>query len=179
MAGGRKRLFFALWPDEAVRAHLAALQTALPQAAGRWVHPDDLHITLQFLGSVEPERQACIAEAARAVHGEPFELEIDQIDFWPKPRIAWAGPQEVPLPLRQLVKRLARHLRACGFQPEKRLYRPHVTLLRKTTPAAAMRLPEPIRWPVDHFVLVESRPGGDPPHYRPLEGWALEGGGED
>lgn len=175
MAGARRRLFFALWPDEAVRARLAALQAELPQVTGRWVHPEDLHITLQFLGPVEPGRQACIAEAARAVRGEPFELEIDRLDFWPRPRIAWAGPEGVPPALQRLVEQLARNLEACGFEPEKRPYRPHVTLLRKTTPAAAARLPEPIRWPVDHFVLVESRPGGDPPHYRPLEGWALEG----
>ncbi len=173
MAGGRRRLFFALWPDETVRAQLAALQERLPQAQGRWVHPEDLHLTLQFLGSVEPGRQACIAEAARAVQGEPFELEIDRIDFWSKPRIAWAGPEAVPRPLKRLVRMLAKKLEPCGFEPERRPYKPHVTLVRKSTPVAAMKLPEPILWAVEHFVLVESRPNGDPPHYRPVEGWPL------
>lgn len=174
MASGRKRLFFALWPDEEVRARLADLQSRLPQDQGRWVHPEDLHITLQFLGAVEPGQQACIAEAARAVRGEPFQLLIDQLDFFPRPQIVWAGVEEVPAPLKRLVEALGRNLQRCGFEPEKRAYRPHVTLLRKTTPMASRRLPEPIPWKVDHFVLVESRPGGDPPWYRPLEGWALE-----
>ena len=173
MASKRKRLFFALWPDEAARARLAALQSTLPQHQGRWVHPDDLHLTLQFLGSVEPARQACIAEAARAVRGKPFELTIDQLDFWAKPQIVWAGAREVPAPLKQLVKELGRNLLACGFEPERRPYRPHVTLLRKTTPMQGRTLVEPIPWNVDHFVLVESRPGGDPPWYRPIEGWEL------
>jgi 2'-5' RNA ligase len=139
------------------------------------VHPQDLHITLQFLGPVAPAQQACIAEAARSISAEPFELEIDRIDFWARPRIAWAGPEEVPRPLRRLVKALGRNLQKCGFEPEKRPYKPHVTLLRKTTPVATMKLTEPIHWPVDHFVLVESQPNGDPPHYRPIEGWALVG----
>ncbi len=174
MAGAARRLFFALWPDEAVRSELAALQTRLPQAEGRWVHPDDLHLTLQFLGNVPPGRRSCVVEAARSIRGAPFELEIDRLDYWPRSRVAWAGPAGVPPPLKRLVRELGRKLEACGFKPERRPYRPHVTLLRKATPSAAVVLPQPIRWPVDHFVLVESRPGGDPPHYRPLEGWALD-----
>jgi len=173
----RKRLFFALWPDPEVRSRLAALQSALPQQQGNWVYPEDLHITLQFLGPVDPAQQACIAEAAGAVHAEPFDLEIDRLDFWSKPRIVWAGVEGVPPQLKQLVEDLGQNLEQCGFQPEKRAYRPHVTLLRKTTPIENHPLEKPIPWHVDHFVLVESRPGGDPPWYRPLEGWSLGEGG--
>ena len=173
MGSRRKRLFFALWPDPEVRSRLAELQARLPQQQGNWVHPEDLHITLQFLGPVAPAQQACIAEAARSVQGEPFDLEIDQLDFWPKPRIVWAGPEVIPPQLQELVKSLGQKLEQCGFLPEKRAYNPHVTLLRKTTPMENRALAEPISWHVDHFVLVESRPGGDPPWYRPLEGWSL------
>lgn len=174
MNAKRKRLFFALWPDPEVRSQLAHLQTRLPQDQGSWVHPEDLHITLQFLGMVEPAQQACIADAAHAVAVEPFELVIDRLDFWPRPRIAWAGSEEVPIALKRLVSMLGERLQGCGFPSEKRAYKPHVTLLRKTTPAASQRLAEPVVWPVNHFVLVESRPGGDPPRYRPLESWSLD-----
>ena len=177
MGGKRKRLFFALWPDAQVRSRLAALQAALPRQQGSWVHPEDLHVTLQFLGPVEPAQQACIAEAAGAVRAEPFDLEIDRLDFWSRPRIVWAGVAGVPPQLDALVETLGRNLARCGFQPEKRAYRPHVTLLRKTTPIEKHALEKPIPWHVDHFVLVESRPGGDPPWYRPLEGWKLGGSG--
>lgn len=168
-----KRLFFALWPDEDVRGQLANLQTLLPQARGNWVHPRDLHITLQFLGAVPANQQHCLSQAAAAVQAHPFELKISRLDFWPKPRIAWAGPEQVPMALQRLVKMLGENLQACGFKMEKRSYRPHVTLLRKTTPGAAVELPQPICWPVDYFVLVESRSGGEPPWYRVLDGWAL------
>lgn len=166
-----KRLFFALWPDEDVRSCLANLQTLLPQEQGVWVHPHDLHVTLRFLGSVPANQQRCINQAAGAVQAYPFELEIAHLGFWPKPGIAWASPEQAPMALMQLVKALAENLRECGVQAEKRPYRPHITLLRKTTPGAAVELPESISWQVDHFVLVESRPGGEPPWYRVLDGW--------
>jgi len=168
-----KRLFFALWPDKGVRRHLANLQTILPQAQGNWVHPMDLHITLQFLGSVPSNQQNCIREAANAIQAFPFELEISRLDFWPKPRIAWAGPEQTPAELLELAKSLSQNLQECGFEPEKRLYQPHVTLLRKTTPNMAIELPEPISWPVNEFVLVESCPGGEPPWYKVIEHWPL------
>ncbi|WP_457671499.1 RNA 2',3'-cyclic phosphodiesterase [Thiolapillus sp.] len=170
---GNKRLFFALWPDPEVRSRLADLQTRLPQIQGNWVHPMDLHVTLQFLGVVPANRQHCVLDAASAVQALPFVLEITRLDFWPKPRIAWAGPEKIPQELLQLVQALGQHLRKCGCKPEKRAYRPHVTLLRKTTPGMAQVLAQPVVWPVDHFVLVESRPGGEPPWYEVVETWPL------
>ncbi len=168
-----KRLFFALWPDDELRSQLADLQIQLPQVQGNWVHPMDLHITLQFLGPVPANRQQCILQAASAVQGFPFALEINHLDFWPKPRIAWAGPEKTPEELSQLVKELGENLRECGFKPEKRPYRPHVTLLRKTTPGMPQVLQQPVFWPVDYFVLAESRPDGEPPWYQIVESWPL------
>ncbi|WP_456380594.1 RNA 2',3'-cyclic phosphodiesterase [Thiolapillus sp.] len=168
-----KRLFFALWPDQEVRSQLAGLQTLLPQVQGNWVHPMDLHITLQFLGSVPVNQQHCILQAASAVQAVPFALEINHLDFWPKPRIAWAGPEKTPEELLRLVKTLGRNLRECGCKPEKSPYRPHVTLLRKTTPGMALVLPQPVFWPVEHFVLAESCPGSEPPWYKIVESWPL------
>ena len=168
-----KRLFFALWPDDRVRSELAHLQTILPQATGNWVHPQDLHMTLQFLGSVDANAEACIMAAAEAVRGSRFTMEISRLDFWPKPRIAWAGLEQTPAELSALVKALGARLGDCGFCLEKRVYRPHVTLLRKTTPSMAASLPQPIYWEVDHFVLVASRLGGAPPWYSVVRRWEL------
>ncbi|WP_293646533.1 RNA 2',3'-cyclic phosphodiesterase [Thiolapillus sp.] len=168
-----KRLFFALWPDDRVRSDLAHLQTLLLQARGNWVHPMDLHMTLQFLGPVPPNRERCILEAADAVQGAPFELKINRLEFWPKPRIVWAGPEHTPAELSGLVKHLGENLVECGFMQEKRAYRPHITVLRKTSPCMAMTLQEPVIWSVNGFVLVESRPGGEPPWYKVAESWGF------
>ncbi len=170
----KKRLFFALWPEDAVRAQLVGLQTLLPQAQGRWLHAQDLHLTLQFLGAVQVGQMSCIRQAADAVSVSRFELCIDHLDYWPKPGIAWAGVKQTPAALTHLHAQLGRGLHNCGFKPEKRCYRPHVTLVRNTTPSGRLAVPEPVLWPVDHFVLVESQPFGDPPWYHPIDGWALE-----
>ena len=178
MSSKHRRLFFALWPDEKTRRELAALQTLLPQGQGRWVHGADLHLTLQFLGQVAPDRQACISRAAADVEGQAFELCITHLDFWSRPRVAWAGPDQVPEALSRLVADLGGHLESCGFPRESRTYRPHVTLVRKAPPSGVIALEKPITWPVEDFVLVESRPGGEPPWYRVVECWPLDAGPE-
>ncbi|BAO44854.1 RNA 2',3'-cyclic phosphodiesterase [Thiolapillus brandeum] len=173
MGSRNRRLFFALWPDDALRRELAALQTLLPQGQGNWVHGSDLHMTLQFLGAVRPDQQACVSQAAARVQGHSFELEITHLDYWARPRIAWAGPETTPPALLQLVADLGQNLESCGFKAEQRPYRPHVTLVRKTPPSGRIRLARPITWTVEHFALLESRPGGEPPWYHVVESWPL------
>jgi len=174
LAGNSRRLFFALWPDATVRRELAALQTLLPQTQGNWVHGDDLHMTLQFLGSVAAKQQHCISKAADRTSGDSFVMSITHLDYWAGPGIVWAGLEELPQALSALVSDLGGHLENCGLRRERRAYRPHVTLLRKAPPSGMIRLETPIIWEVDHFVLVESRPGGHPPWYRVLESWPLD-----
>jgi RNA 2',3'-cyclic 3'-phosphodiesterase len=168
-----QRLFFALWPDEAVRAQLRAAQDALPRRGGRPVHVEDIHVTLAFLGPVEAERRACMEAAAAGVRGEAFELVIDRQGYWPRPRVAWCAPAAIPEPLRTLVQRLNRALEPCGFEPERRAYSPHVTLFRDSRAVPEGPLERSVRWPCREFVLVASAnvPGG--PRYRVLGRWPL------
>ncbi len=168
-----RRLFFALWPDEAVRERLRAAQAAMPPRGGRPVHVEDVHVTLVFLGTVDPERQACAERVAAAVRGAPCTLRIDQQGYWPQPRVAWCAPGETPEALRQLVRRLARALADCGFAPERRPYRPHVTLFRHSRAVPTGPLDEPFDWPATEFVLAASAPAGEGPRYRVLARWPL------
>ena len=51
-----KRLFFALWPEDSTRAELtAAMRRLQPEVTARWVMPENLHMTLAFLGDVETD----------------------------------------------------------------------------------------------------------------------------
>jgi 2'-5' RNA ligase len=169
-----QRLFFALWPDEAVRDQLRAAQAAMPRRGGRPVHVDDVHVTLAFLGQVEAERRACMEEAAAGVRGAPFDLVIDRQGYWPRPRVAWCAPAELPEPLRDLVQCLGRVLRPCGFEPERRPYSPHVTLFRDSRAVPEGPLELPVRWPCRDFVLVASVPSAAPgPRYQVLARWPL------
>ena len=168
---GIQKLFFALWPDQTVRERLLRIGRELPSHGGRTPHPADLHLTLVFLGPVTAEQYPCVVQAAGAVKGMPFELTIDRVGYWSRPRILWCAPAETPEPLQTLVANLQRELLHCGFKPEKRSYSPHVTLARKSLPVEARLLSEPLQWSAREFVLVASEPGGDPPRYRILEHW--------
>lgn len=168
-----ERLFFALEPDSAVRQGLEQVTTALPEFHGRPVHPADRHLTLVFLGEIDPERRACAERAAGTLRGRPFALTIDRLGYWPRPRILWAGCSETPEPLAALVQSLQDALRACGFQPERRPYAPHITLARKARKMPSRDLDPPLVWPVREFVLMGSDLDAPPPRYRVLARWPL------
>ena len=169
------RLFFALWPEQKARDRLFMLAKRFSPQGGRLHHPNDLHITLVFLGLVDDERLPCIQQVAEAIDTPPFTLRIDTLGYWPRPRILWCGPTEQPEALQNLVKRLQHGLLDCGFEPEKRPYKPHVTLHRKVRHAQTGPLDEPIEWHAGYFVLATSG-GGAPgqPRYRILNRWRLK-----
>lgn len=169
-----RRLFFALWPDPRVRQTLDRLSAGFGAGQGRAQHPLDLHLTLIFLGRVEPARLACIESAAASVPFVPFRLRIDRVGYWKPPRILWCGPGETPDPLARLVADLSERLAECGFQPEARAYAPHVTLLRKARAVPVHLIENPIDWTVSGFALAASDPSGVPPYYRILKKWGRD-----
>ncbi len=171
MADGRH--FLALWPDERVRERLAA-EARRAADRGRRHHPLDLHLTLVFLGGISEAQLRCVEAAAAAVRGRGFTLWIDGIGYWHRPRILWAGPSQMPEALSQLVFDLQNGLKACGFEPERRRYQPHVTLFRKAAGGEPQVIEPAIEWPVSEFVLATSG-GGAPgaPRYRVLDRWGL------
>jgi len=156
-----------------VRRSLAALSKRIVKAPARPVHTLNLHATLVFLGQIPAERRACIESIADAVQAEPFDVDIDYLDYWFRPRILWCGPRHSPSPLLQLVEDLEAGLEACGHQAEHRPYRMHVTLARKARPLRAQTINPVISWRVDEFVLAASQPVQQPPRYEILKRWTL------
>jgi 2'-5' RNA ligase len=167
-----ERLFFALWPDAQLRAALRRLQNDLPLHGGRPTHPQDLHLTLAFLGDVPAERRACYEAAADDIRGAPFEVRLERVGHWPRPRILWCGPQANPPELAALVQSLEAALRPCGFAGEDRAYAAHLTLARKVTTPPAPLAAWHADWRVDGFVLAAGC-GGPAPRYRVLRRWNL------
>jgi 2'-5' RNA ligase len=168
-----QKLFFALWPDKRVREELLGISGSLPTHGGRAPHPQDLHITLVFLGMVTGDRYPCVTQVADGIENDSFSLCIDQVGYWRKPRILWCGLRETPPALGNLVSNLQLGLKDCGFQPEKRAYSPHVTLARKSRYVEGFRLERPFRWYPAEFVLAASGSGAEPPRYRILRRWPL------
>ncbi len=168
-----RRLFFALWPNQAERQAVLKLQKSLT-ASGRPVTADNIHITLAFLGSVAEDPYSSLLEQAETISAEPFKLQLDQLVYWKRAGIFSLQPSELPGALMSLKIALDTVLSIAGFSPESRRYRPHVTLFRGVT----RRPPEPgveaLDWSVESFCLVESVsiPGGV--EYRVLRSWPLD-----
>lgn len=168
--GSRRRLFFALLPDEELRMRLtAALRPILAGLPGRAVAAERLHITLLFLGEPAPETLPCIEVAAARVRGERFTLMLDRIAWWRHAGVLWLGPQP-SAPLAALHTALAGEIAGCAIPLEARPYRPHLTLMRRLRrPPEPLPQVVPLRWEVRDWVLMESTPAG----YRALGNWPL------
>ncbi len=172
MRPARRRLFFALWPDDPVRPALFRWQTHNLTADVRWQHRADLHITLHFLGMVDAARIDALRGLGAGIAAVPFTLVLDSVGHWARPQVLWAGPSSVPGDLLDLHRRLGDGLAGLGMAPETRSYQPHVTLARKVRGAPLARPLQPLTWLVREFALVESRPG-DAPRYHPVARWPL------
>jgi 2'-5' RNA ligase len=133
------RTFIALDPDPASRAWLQSFLEALQSRHGRlrWVKPEHLHLTVNFLGNVAADRIGEIEKACAAAAGAsgPLRLELGRPgSFGPRkvPRTLWIGflPCAGLTALSQLQKRLEAELSARGFPRDERPWTPHLTLGR-------------------------------------------------
>lgn len=168
---GRRRVFFALWPDDATRSALVrATKHAVRLCGGRPIAKDRLHITVAFLGGVSEEQLASVRAAAPVAVGA-FELTLDLLGVWPQSRVLWLAGRHVPDELNALEHELWKRLARRGFAPEERIYRPHVTLARRARPVE--EAVDPVSWRVTELALVESLPDGRNVHYEVLERWPL------
>jgi 2'-5' RNA ligase len=153
-----RRVFFALWPGAAERAALVAWQAPLRElCGGREMQPDTLHNTLVFLGDVAEHRLEALCLAAQETDFKGFDLNLATARYWGHNHIVYAAPDGVPARLTDLVNNLERRLHHHRFHFDRRLYQPHITLLRnaKWTDAELPAMP-PVRWQVNGFVLAQS-----------------------
>lgn len=174
-AESRQRLFFALWPTGEARQALAAVAQRHVRRNGRAVVPENLHITLAFVGGVTADQRVCMEAAAADVTAQAFTVTLDRLGFWQRPKILWAGASVMPPELLRLVAALNAALIPCGHQPETRPFQVHVTLARKAHRPPEVREIPPIAWPVDAFCLVESVAVEHGSEYRVIGRWPLRG----
>ena len=167
------RVFIAVPLPLDLKAKLIAVQQGfrhLPVEAA-WVREAGFHITLKFLGEVDPSRiepiVARMTETAQYYH--PFPLTLCGVGVFPhesKPRVLWVGIQDKTGLLRQLQQAIEARLTQLGYASEGRSFSPHVTLarLRRVSRqgeflAALKAHREAVlgELDVDHMELVESQ----------------------
>jgi 2'-5' RNA ligase len=131
------RTFIALELPPDLKRVLAALQEKLRTHTDcvRWVNPEQIHLTLKFLGSteeglVEPVSRILVNLAAAAT---PFRTQVAGIGAFPNPRnpkVIWVGMPGDQGTLLQFQEQLEDALAPVGFAKEKRSFSPHLTLGR-------------------------------------------------
>lgn len=130
------RLFLGLWPTTEARAQVVQHAQAWQwPAATRCTLPERLHITLHFIGNVDPARVPALREGL-ALDWPGCTLELDRAEVWPG-GIAVLEASVVPPPLADLHARLGEALLRLELPVESRRFRPHVTLARKAQGASA------------------------------------------
>ncbi len=184
--GGAIRAFFAIELGAAARRAAADLARRLRECPGgdgvRWVRPEALHVTLRFLGDIDPARAAALAGRARRELAalRPFALRLGPAELFPTPR----RPRVVALrlepaaPLEELAGAVERAVVAEGFAPEARGFRAHLTLgrvqERRFPSVAGAKLPAE-EFAVEEAVLFRSELSPAGSRYTPLERIPLAG----
>lgn len=148
------RLFYALWPDKETCTALTELQSVV---SGKKVPPENLHITLAFLGEQSMEVIPVLKQILKTLPPFSLKLSLDKTSCFRSKRISWAGMTETPESLIQLHTTLRQALSEKQISFDKRnRFKPHITLARQSD---HLELAEfvPISWQARHLVLAESR----------------------
>jgi 2'-5' RNA ligase len=136
-----KRLFVAIDLPESTRQSLAALD---PHVRGvRWTDPEQMHLTLSFLGDVSDETDLVLQEKLSAIEFGAFFLPIVGVGTFSAkgaPKIIWIGVGKAHPHLFQIHKRVQEAALAAGLEPELRPWHPHITMARcKDVSAQSLR----------------------------------------
>ena len=180
------RTFVAIFPPLEVREKLLRAAGRLRiEGEVRWAKPENVHLTLKFLGEVPEESLDNIGGALRKVaeRHEDFEIETDGFGAFPsarKARVLWAGVGEGAARLRDLAGDVENALELPGFEKEGRPYAPHITLGRARRRSVDLpprdEAPPGLRFPARRLKLVRSVTGGGGVVYSTLGAYSLSKG---
>ncbi|MBJ7603183.1 MAG: RNA 2',3'-cyclic phosphodiesterase [Candidatus Dormibacteraeota bacterium] len=161
-------------PAKALATFLAAAREAMP--GFRWVEPQNLHLTLRFLGYLDETTVARLITELSGLRAQPFELGVSELGIFGGSglaRVVWLGVRRGAQPLIELAAQVEDVCRRVGLPPADRQFRAHVTLARardrRGAPLGELPPVPAIRpWPVREVVLFQSRPRASGANYLPI-----------
>ena len=176
------RLFAALSLPWTLRETLSGLCGGLD--AADWVAPENLHLTLRFIGEVRRDQAEEVDLALHALRGRRFELALSGVGLFDRnsrPSKLWVGISRCE-PLHHLQTKIETALQRAGMAPERRRFQPHVSLGRVDAVAEPLlagwvqehNLLRTAPVPIDSFTLFSSQPGPDEPVYTAEVDYELE-----
>lgn len=121
--------------SDTVSNRLASAQKLLVETGAdlKLVAPENIHITVRFLGNITPTMVEQIAEEMKKVQFAPFNVQISGLGAFPDlryPRVVWAGITEGADQLKSVFSQLEPRLRSLGFTPDHKGFSPHLTIAR-------------------------------------------------
>ncbi|WP_100373819.1 RNA 2',3'-cyclic phosphodiesterase [Bacillus sp. FJAT-45037] len=169
---------------DAYKNSLQQLKDAYPFK--QWVHPDDLHITLVFLGALSDETKQELTSHVQQVTLEdqtirPFSLKLTDLQTFGKdesPRIFWVDVEGEADRLHQLYRQLKNACVNLGCRVDERPYRPHLTIAKRwkgTHDFSVNMTPfdeQVFRWDVSYVSLMKIDPSSQP-KYTEIERFEL------
>jgi len=167
----------ALWPPAEISTALGQFtHEILGNNRGRPVAPENIHLTLIFLGAVTADFRNCAEQAAAQVTTGAFTLALDRVGYWPRKGIFWIGG-EPPAGLIALRQALQAGLQRCGYVPEGRRFQAHLTLARniRTMSLERDRVIPSREWRAQRFALVASQTLPAGARYEVVRSWELPG----
>lgn len=144
------RCFIAIDISEQIRKALSNLQNELQSKAdikkgdAKWVNPENIHLTLKFLGEIKDEQVIDICNITEEVASrhESFELDVESVGHFGgrSARVLWVGAGQNCDNLLQLQEDLEQQLDLAGWPKEGRKFSAHLTLCRVRNPKAGIKL---------------------------------------
>jgi len=121
--------------NETVREKIAETQALLVKTGAdlKPVEPKNIHVTLRFLGNINPTTVEKIFEEMQKVQFIPFDIKLYGIGAFPNPRyprVVWAGITQGADQLRGIFSQLEPQLQRLGFVPDPKGFSPHLTIAR-------------------------------------------------
>ncbi len=188
---GSIRAFIALALEPGLAAEIKKVQQHLnsPGGAVRWISPEQLHLTLQFLGNVPADRLDQLAAALRdaCARTAPLQLALEGVGCFPNtrnPRVLWIGIQGDLEPLGKLQEQIAQETKNFGDHGEQRAFQPHLTIGRVKASGAEGRkvgqaiacttVPKLGDWTIRQVLLVQSELSSNGARYTTLAAVALD-----
>ena len=176
-----KRLFLALWPDDAVRNKIFELQQEAAKdrrlySGKRMAKPvasKNFHITLHYIGSVTADEMSALVKSLDSIHCPAFNVSVDHLGHFKQAKSLWVGAKNIPEELDRLFKETGRCVESHfeTYQPGK--FIPHVSLFRKANKKIHVESFKSIKWSIKDFVLVESKTHAEGVEYIVLKEWRL------
>ncbi|WP_017726519.1 RNA 2',3'-cyclic phosphodiesterase [Halalkalibacterium ligniniphilum] len=161
--------FLALPLPKNLKENIASKAQEIPfyRSFKKWLHPEDLHITLVFLGAMEENQYQELVDKCQSLilSKNPFSLTTNHFSFFgqqEKPRIFWLGVEQSNR-LAELQGEVQQICLDVGMTVEKRPYRPHITLAKRWSDArsfaevqALLQPLSSLTWEVNEFVLYRT-----------------------